>query len=136
MPEYHDTKGLQHVHRDALGPRAAGLHLWQLMECCVEEENRLEITICYPFSTTGCHAMYPSVTKVTPAEDYVLSIVFDTGEHGTLDMKPLLDFGVFHRLKDRDAFERVRVAFDTIEWDRGIDLDPEFVYDKCLMDNT
>jgi hypothetical protein len=75
--------------------------------------------------------MYPSVKNVIPTEDYVLSIDFDNGEHGTLDMKPFLDFGVFRRLKDRDAFERVRVAFDTIEWDSGIDLDPEFIYDKC-----
>jgi len=74
--------------------------------------------------------MYPSVKTVVPAEDYMLSIDFDNGEHGTLDMKPFLDFGVFRRLKDRGAFERVRVAFDTIEWESGIDLDPEFVYDK------
>jgi hypothetical protein len=46
-------------------------------------------------------------------------------------MKPFLDFGVFRRLKDRGAFGRVRVAFDTVEWDAGIDLDPEFVYEKC-----
>jgi hypothetical protein len=75
--------------------------------------------------------MYPSVKKVVAHEDYMLSIEFDNGEHGTLDMKPFLDFGVFRTLKDRDAFKRVRVAFDTIEWDTGIDLDPEFVYDKC-----
>jgi hypothetical protein len=75
--------------------------------------------------------MYPSVKNVVPTEDYMLSIDFDNGEHGTLDMKPFLDFGVFRRLKDRGAFKRVRVAFDTIEWDSGIDLDPEFVYDKC-----
>jgi hypothetical protein len=75
--------------------------------------------------------MYPSVKSVIPTEDYVLSIDFDNGERGTLDMKPFLDFGVFRRLKDRVAFERVRVAFDTIEWDAGIDLDPEFVYEKC-----
>jgi len=75
--------------------------------------------------------MYPSVKKVVPAGDYTLSIDFDNGEHGTLDMKPFLYFGVFQRLKDRDMFRRVRVAFDTIEWDFGIDLDPEFVYDKC-----
>jgi hypothetical protein len=61
----------------------------------------------------------------------MLSVDFDNGEHGTLDMKPFLDFGVFRTLKDRDAFKRVRVAFDTIEWDTGIDLDPEFVYAKC-----
>ena len=74
--------------------------------------------------------MYPSVKTVTPTEDYLLSIDFDNGERGILDMKPYLDFGIFQRLKERNAFNRVRVSFDTIEWDSGIDLDPEFVYNK------
>jgi hypothetical protein len=74
--------------------------------------------------------MYPSVKNVTPTEDYLLSIDFDNGERGILDMKPYLDFGVFQRLKEHNAFKRVRVSFDTIEWDSGIDLDPEFVYNK------
>lgn len=74
--------------------------------------------------------MYPSVKNVIPAEDYLLSIDFDNGEKRILDMKPYLDFGVFQRLKERRAFNRVRVSFDTIEWESGIDLDPEFVYRK------
>lgn len=74
--------------------------------------------------------MYPSVKHVTPTEDYLLSIDFDNGEIGILDMKPYLDFGIFQRLKDLSAFNRVRVSFDTIEWDSGVDLDPEFVYNK------
>jgi len=80
--------------------------------------------------------MHPSVTNVTPSEDYTLQVGFDNGERGTLDMKPYLDFGVFQRLKDRNAFERVRVSFDTVEWDSGIDLDPEFVYEKCRRNST
>ena len=75
--------------------------------------------------------MYPSVKKVVPREDYVLDIDFDNGETGAMDMKPFLEFGVFQRLKDLNAFKRVRVAFDTIEWEVGVDLDPEFVYSKC-----
>jgi len=46
-------------------------------------------------------------------------------------MKPMLDFGVFQRIKNIEAFKRVRIAFDTIEWECGIDLDPEYVYEKC-----
>lgn len=80
--------------------------------------------------------MYPSVTHVTPTENYILSVCFDNGESGTLDMKPFLNFGVFQRLKDPRIFEHVRVAFDTVEWDSGIDLDPEFVYEKCLCINA
>ena len=33
--------------------------------------------------------------------------------------------------KDYSSFKKVRVAFDTIEWESGVDLDPEFVYEKC-----
>lgn len=76
--------------------------------------------------------MYPAVKEVTPQDDYMLSIVFENGESGHLDMKPFLDFGIFQRIKDLDMFRKVRVAFDTIEWDCGVDLDPEFVYMKCM----
>ena len=75
--------------------------------------------------------MYPAVTNVMPREDYTLFIEFDNGESGTLDMKPLHDFGVFTQLKDHNVFQQVRVAFDSIEWESGVDLDPEFVYAKC-----
>jgi hypothetical protein len=77
--------------------------------------------------------MYRSVEKVVPNKDFTLSVVFDNGEQGTLDMKPYLGFGVFRVLQDYGQFERVRVAFDTIQWECGLDLDPEFVYGKCGM---
>lgn len=77
--------------------------------------------------------MYPSVKTVVPQNDYVLLITFNNGESGTLDMKPYLDFGVFKRIKNFNAFKKVRVSFDTIEWEAGVDLDPEFVYQKCKI---
>lgn len=80
--------------------------------------------------------MVPAVIKVLPIDDYVLSIFFDNGEYGRLDMTEYLDFGVFNRLKDPEAFRRVRVSFDTVEWDVGVDLDPEFVYAKCSITGT
>ncbi len=75
--------------------------------------------------------MYPSIKEVALGDEYVLFIVFDNGESGILDMKPILDFGIFKRIKDHDAFRRLKVTFDTIEWEAGVDLDPEFVYEKC-----
>lgn len=75
--------------------------------------------------------MYPSVKEVIPGDNYLLSVKFDNGESGLIDMKPMLEFGVFQKIKDYEAFKRVRVAFDTIEWECGIDLDPEYVYEKC-----
>ncbi len=75
--------------------------------------------------------MYPSVTKVVARKDFMLALTFDNGEQGTLDMKPYLDFGVFRKLREPGEFRQVRVAFDTVEWNAGIDLDPEFIHAKC-----
>lgn len=80
--------------------------------------------------------MYPSVKSVTALENYLLSIEFSNGEHGILDMKPYLDFGVFKRIKEPKAFQKVFVSFDTIEWQSGVDLAPEFVYNKCQRTST
>jgi hypothetical protein len=75
--------------------------------------------------------MYLSVKEVIPHEDYTLSVVFENGETGILDMKPILEFGIFQRIKDYSKFRQVRISFDTVEWDCGVDLDPEFIYEKC-----
>ena len=76
--------------------------------------------------------MYPSVKNVIANNNYELSIDFYNGESGVLDMKPFLDIGVFKKINRLDAFKKVRVSFDTVEWDSGVNLDPEFVYAKCL----
>jgi len=80
--------------------------------------------------------MYFAVKEVIPQDDYTLVLVFENGEKGVLDMKPFLDFGVFQRIKDLDRFKRVRIAFDTIEWDCGVDLDPEYIYARCTKAAT
>ena len=74
--------------------------------------------------------MNPSVTRVAPQDNFVLALEFDNGEERVLDMKPYLDFGVFRRLQSQEFFNQVRISFDTLEWPAGIDLDPEFVYQK------
>jgi hypothetical protein len=80
--------------------------------------------------------MYPAVKNVTPNDDHTLFLTFDNGEKGLLDMKPYLDFGVFSRIQDINSFKQVKVTFDTIEWVGGIDLDPEFVYQKTQLINA
>ena len=75
--------------------------------------------------------MYPSVQSVVPNEDFTVTVALDNGDQGILDMKPYLDFGVFRRITDYEQFKRVRVAFDAIQRDCGVNLDPEFVCAKC-----
>lgn len=75
----------------------------------------------------------PVVVSVSCEENYTLSVAFESGEKGLLDMKPYLDFGVFGKIRDPKVFETVQVSFDTIAWKCGADLDPEFVYEKCRI---
>jgi hypothetical protein len=75
--------------------------------------------------------MTPAVTRVVPAPEYRLVLEFSNGETGILDVGPWLDFGVFKQLRDPEAFRKVRVAWDTVLWECGADLDPEFVYERC-----
>ena len=77
--------------------------------------------------------MYQAVVSARPNDDFSLTVVFEDGEEGVLDMTPYLDFGVFKKIKDFDQFKRVRIAFDTVEWECGVDLDPEFIRAKCKM---
>jgi len=78
--------------------------------------------------------MYPSVIKVIAKDDYQVYIEFDNNECGILNMEPYLNFGVFSQIKDPNLFAKVKVSFDTIEWENGIDLDPQFVYEKCVKE--
>ena len=84
----------------------------------------------HPYSRDMKNGTIPAVKKVYPQSNYCLEVHFSNGESGILDMQPYLDFGVFKHLKDVQAFKQVKVSFDTLEWQSGADLDPEFVYQK------
>ena len=72
--------------------------------------------------------MYPSIVSVKPLGEYRLELSFNTNETKVFDMKPYLDTGVFRQLKDESKFRSVRISFDTVEWEGGIDFDPEVLY--------
>jgi hypothetical protein len=48
-------------------------------------------------------------------------------------MNPYLEKGLFHELKDISEFKKVRVSFDTIEWENEADFDPEVLYDQSVQ---
>jgi hypothetical protein len=74
--------------------------------------------------------MTPPVIKVMPVKDYELDLTFGNGEVKRFDMKPYLDMGLFTNLKDEKEFNKVKVVFDTIEWENKLDIDPEILYQQ------
>ena len=76
--------------------------------------------------------MYAGVAEVHATNDYKLVLTFDNKERRLVDMTPYLDVGRFAELKNIEAFKQVSVSFDTVEWENGLDLDPEFLYTRSV----
>ncbi len=70
------------------------------------------------------------VTAVQYVSDYKLILRFDDGSEKLVDLAPHLDGPIFEPLKDITYFRTVRVDpdLDTIVWDNGADMAPEFLY--------
>ena len=47
-------------------------------------------------------------------------------------MRPYLTVGRFVELRDAKLFKQVGVSFDTVQWENGLDLDPEFLYAESV----
>jgi len=78
----------------------------------------------------GVATSYPSEGSVQAADDHRLILSFGNGEQRVFDVTPLLTIGRFRELASPEAFKRVRMAFDTVEWENGLDLDPEYLYER------
>lgn len=75
--------------------------------------------------------MLHDVAKVEALSGTRLSVVFDDGAHGEVDVTDLVPLeGVFAALADREEFEQVRVhpELRVVEWPCGADLDTETLY--------
>jgi len=70
------------------------------------------------------------VKDVTYVSDYKLLLSFDDGRVRLVDLSKELDGEIFEPLKDIGHFKKVRVnsSIDTIVWDNGADMCPDFLY--------
>ena len=70
------------------------------------------------------------VKSVRPLADFVLDVALCDGRAGTFDMKPYLDFGAFHQLREPGYFQQVSVQFGAISWPQGQDIAPDTLVAK------
>ena len=61
-------------------------------------------------------------------DDYKLLLVFTKGEHRIHDYSPLLDFGVFQKLRGKNYFQQVAVVDGTVAWPHEQDICPDTLY--------
>ena len=63
--------------------------------------------------------------------DYKLILTFDDGVIKQVDLRQYLKGKIFEPLKNIDYFKTVKVNsdIDTIVWDNGADISPDFLYE-------
>jgi len=75
------------------------------------------------------------VHEVKHIKDYILWIRFNDGAEGEIDLKNELEGEVFGPLQDQSLFQTVQVdpELQTIVWQNGADLAPEFLYEHMKV---
>ncbi|PIU55060.1 MAG: DUF2442 domain-containing protein [Chloroflexi bacterium CG07_land_8_20_14_0_80_51_10] len=71
------------------------------------------------------------VKDVDYVSEYKLLLTFEDGSAKHVDLESHLDGEIFEPLKDVDYFRTVRVNpdLDTIVWENGADVSPDFLYE-------
>ena len=70
------------------------------------------------------------VKRVAYVSEYKLLLTFEDGSIKLVDLERELDGEIFEPLKDVNYFKTVRVNpdLDTIVWENGADISPDFLY--------
>jgi len=79
--------------------------------------------------------MLKDIVFVRPLEGYQLSIRYEDGVEGVVDLGAIISFrGVFAPLKEPAYFSQVRVdpELGTVSWPNGADLDPDVLYGRLV----
>ena len=76
------------------------------------------------------------VTKVLLEGDYIVSIEFNDGQNGLINFKQELEKdhrAIIKELLDLEKFKTVKIKYDTLCWDNGVDLAPEYLYEQMII---
>lgn len=73
--------------------------------------------------------MFLEVVKAEYLNDYRIKLWFNNQVVKVVDLANSLNVEVFRPLKDFEYFKRFTIKFNTIEWENGADLAPEYLYE-------
>jgi hypothetical protein len=81
--------------------------------------------------------MFVHVKDAKYVDGYRIAVTFGDGKSGIADFAGTLNGPVFERLLDRSEFSRFTVdgELDTIVWESGADMAPEFIFFRAFKDD-
>jgi hypothetical protein len=75
------------------------------------------------------------VTEAKHIKFYEIWLKFNDGIEGVVDLESTITNDhreIFKELKEPEQFTRFKVDADTIVWENGLDLAPEYLYDLTI----
>ena len=74
--------------------------------------------------------MFLHIKSAQYLEDYKIQVSFNDGKEGVADLSSSLNGKIFEPLKDKSKFSNFVIDDDleTIVWENGADLAPEYIY--------
>ncbi len=74
------------------------------------------------------------ITKVKHESGYCLILEFENGDVRQVDLENRLDGEMFEPLRDIRRFSSARLNpdIDTVVWDNGADMSPDFLYEISI----
>ena len=79
--------------------------------------------------------MFLHVKEAKYLHDYVIWLKFNNGAEGEINLESELHGEIFEPLKNKDAFSKFKVdnEIETITWENGADIAPEFLYENMKV---
>lgn len=75
------------------------------------------------------------VQEVKYISDYIISIKFDDGVHGTIELNDLVQKGIFKVLQDKNEFAKVYTNGYSIAWSNELEIDATTIYSELTGKN-
>jgi len=81
--------------------------------------------------------MFLHISSAIYLEDYKVKVSFNNGREGIADLSGALKRGIFKSLQSKAKFSRLMLdkELETIVWENGADLAPEYVYFQTFKDD-
>jgi len=79
-----------------------------------------------------------NVIEAKYIKDYQIEISFNDNLKGIIDFRNIIENDhrtIFQELKDKKKFSRIKIDMDTIVWENGLDLAPEFLHELLINTN-
>jgi hypothetical protein len=68
------------------------------------------------------------IQEVKYISDYIISIKFDDGVNGTIELNDLVQKGIFKVLQDKNQFAKVYTNGYSIAWSNELEIDATKIY--------